>query len=341
LALGAWSALTIVVARRPELVLWELARFARAYLVFVLAVNLVRSRADVRRYLDAITAFTLLQGAVSAWQLVQGVYRVHGTFAHSNPLGITMVVFAPLLLAMLLTSRFRQRWRGLALATSALLVVYTRSRASLALLAVGCGAVAGALLIRAALRADGPRLRRGLGVTAVGLALCFPLALKLSDGVLARFREAPESSGESRDRANDAARAMLADHPLGVGLNHYVLALDWGYGEDIEEGDRTIVHHLYWLTGAETGYPGLALLLAVILTFLVSGARAFVRARDARSAAVALGLSVGFAACHLQHLYEWALRKPQVLFQIAVLAGVLIRLEAVSSVRGDRQEPSS
>jgi O-antigen ligase len=245
----------------------------------------------------------------------------------------------PLLLVALLQER-RGRWLyALAFLAGALGVVYTRSRASLALLGLGTGAVLGLIASRALLRGR-PRLLRRVAVLVIGGGLVLlPLAAKVADGVLRRFREAPESSAVSRDLANDAARAMLHDHPLtGVGLNHYVAYLDRGYGDDIEEGDRTIAHHVYWLTGAELGWPGLTLLVLAVVGVLAVGAWTALTARDEWILHVAIGLTVGYGLCHLQHLYEWALRKPQVLFQITALAGVLVRLRALR--HGARPAPA-
>jgi hypothetical protein len=332
LALGAWAGVSVLaVAPERSLALWELLRMARAYSVFLLAWHLVRAREDVARYLAAVAGFVLLQGVLSGLQVLGGVYRVHGSFAHSNPLGISLVTLSPLLLVALVQERAGRWVYALSFLAGSLGVVYTRSRASLALLGLGAVFVLAVCLARALLRRRRWLVRR-IGVLVLGGGLLLlPLAAKVGDGVLRRFREAPASSAESRDRANDAARRMLDDHPLlGVGLNHYVGFLDRGYGDDIEEGDRTIVHHVYWLTGAELGWPGLLLLLGVVLTFLGSGARTILTTQDEWVLHVALALTVGYGLCHLQHLYEWALRKPQVLFQVTALAGVLGRLPRVA-----------
>ncbi|HBP23713.1 MAG TPA: hypothetical protein DEA08_38785, partial [Planctomycetes bacterium] len=209
----------------------------------------------------------------------------------------------------------------------------TRSRASLALLGLGTGAVLGFMFLRGLVLGRIQVVRRvAILVVCGGLAVT-PLAIKIADGVIKRFKEAPASSKESRDRANEAAKQMLRDAPLtGKGLNHYVHYLDYGYGLDIEEGDRTIVHHVYWLTGAELGWPGLLLLVAIVLTWLLVGVQALLTAQDDWVAHVALGLTVGYGLCHLQHLYEWAMRKPQVLFQLTTMAGAMARLSALRRV---------
>jgi O-antigen ligase/polysaccharide polymerase Wzy-like membrane protein len=342
LALGAWCSLSPLYAAKPEYALWELLRFARAYCVFLLSVNLVRTRADVLTYLHAIVSLILLQGAVSGLQILQGIYRVHGTYAHSNPLGITMVLLGPTALSLFFVGSRNRLVRGLAFAGATLVVVYTRSRASLALAGLGIAAVTCGLLARGLLYGRPRLLRNVILASSLGILLSLPIAAKVADGVLARFREAPESSGESREVANQAARDMLSDHPLGVGLNNYVHYLGRGYGEEIEEGDRTIVHHLYWLMGAETGYPGLLLTFAACASFLWLGA-AGACARDDWFASVALGLGVGLGCCLLQHLLEWALRKPQVLFQTAVLAGVLLRVRILGRrpAPGELQLPAT
>src|SRR5690606_1191376 len=87
-----------------------------------------------------------------------------------------------------------------------------------------------------------------------------------------RFAATPfERDYGEREAFNRAAALMLADHPMGVGANHYVLiAKNHGYSEragvvPFEASRNAHVHNAYWLVAAETGYLGLGALLLLML----------------------------------------------------------------------------
>lgn len=108
-------------------------------------------------------------------------------------------------------------------------------------------------------------------VGLIGLAavlLIAPLALAT---FAQRGEAALKSSDEERVAFATAAAMMVADHPLGVGANHYVVVANTG-GYNHRAGvtfaigsERANVHNIYRLVAAETGYPGLIALVLLLL----------------------------------------------------------------------------
>jgi hypothetical protein len=92
-----------------------------------------------------------------------------------------------------------------------------------------------------------------------------------------------EGSDNSRAGLERAASIMLADHPLGVGANNFVVAANTeGYypRAGVVWGDfASDVHNLYWLTVAEDGYFGLVACVIFLLAPLSVALRCGVRHR--------------------------------------------------------------
>ena len=96
----------------------------------------------------------------------------------------------------------------------------------------------------------------------VGAAVLVPFALGSLQTRLGNASVLAED--QEREAFKRAAAMMLADHPGGVGPNHYVLfiANTQGYSEragviPAASSRSTNVHNVYWLVAAESGYFGL------------------------------------------------------------------------------------
>ena len=94
-----------------------------------------------------------------------------------------------------------------------------------------------------------------------------------------RTEESKISSDAERAAMKVAARMIIADHPLGVGANQYVVVANTGgysarAGVAWNEDSRAApVHDTYYLITAELGFLGLIGLLAMLASFIALGVR--------------------------------------------------------------------
>jgi O-antigen ligase len=191
---------------------------------------------------------------------------------------------------------------------SAAIVILTLSRGAMTLFVVGSGLT----YLFSAAKSLTPRklLVAFVGVLAVGALL-----IKAGHTITERFEGAPEQSAESRRGYEKAAGLILEDYPIGIGLNQFSLVLSaGGYADrtNLAHDDRSaIVHNIYWLTAAETGYLGLAAFVGLLLTTLWLAFWHGLRARGDVRGDVLLGLGAGLVALYLQGFLEWGLRTTQ------------------------------
>jgi O-antigen ligase len=201
---------------------------------------------------------------ISAWQrLAHGELQVGGTFGHQNALGMAVNLAAFPLLALWLSGS--RGWEFTFGPVAAILTaIMTASRAT-----IGLGAAGYALTFcLSALQGWTRRKATFALVSVISLALLLPFALTVLN---ARFEANPLSPDyDERAAFQNAALAMLADHPFGVGANNYVVTANTqGYNERagvaLTYGSLSAnVHNVYLLVAAETGYLGLATFVVLL-----------------------------------------------------------------------------
>jgi O-antigen ligase len=306
--------------------LWKMVRM---YLVFWVVANLVRSGVELRAVWRGLLIIGLaMLGYVLKQKYLDGYYRIPGPFDHSNTIPLYLNVVIPPLVVWLLADPALSAWkRSLSLlAVFAMLfaVQATFSRAGLML--AGAGFVGGLGLAIARVRSTRVVLLSGfvLVVLLLGVAKALP-------SILERIRTAPPTSEAARDEFNHAASLMVADHPFGIGINSFseVLTVTTRYNQHIAvmqgEAQAGVCHHIYWLTLAELGWPGLALFLIVIGRFLLLAVRGSLRGRSLEGMVLA-GYALGFLCMHAQGFLEWAFRITPVTLQFSIAAGVVVGL---------------
>jgi O-antigen ligase len=294
---------------------WKLGR-----MYFLLAVI---CRAGEDRRVPAALLRGMMLGLVyeCGWALWQhfglGLPRATGTFAHQNTLGmmVNLVVMVPIALELAGRSTRLTRLAAIAAVPVSILTI---SRGALLFLA------GGVVLVYVASAARTFTLRKAR-VGLVGLAL----AAAIAPFALAALGSRPASeqieSMETREQYERAASLMLAEHPLGIGPNHFTLMLMTGYGEraGVEWSQRVaIVHDVYSLTAAEMGYAGLLALAVLFLGPLVSAARALRQAgRDPRGDLL-IGLAVALTLFYAHGFFEWAWRQTAVSYLYWMIVAV-------------------
>jgi O-antigen ligase len=322
-------------------------KFVRAFILFWVIVNVVTTRADVLAVCWGLFAAVLLQGTIVLWaRYVTGavVNRALGSFPHPNTLSMYVSLIMPVALALALCREIRGRllWGALAVvAVGAICVLFTKSRAGLAVMLAGLGSVAA---VTSVTHPNG----RVLTVFSAGGVLALILGIVAGPTVVRRFQTAPKESEMTRVYFNAAAKHMAADHTFGVGLNLFSWAVEntdyyWDVYQDhaddlnrdefreSKEGASRLgtAHHIYYLFAGETGWGGMVIFILFILRFSWRTLSAWFRQRDPVLQACLLGLLAGTACVHVQGLLEWALRQTQLLYLYTLACGLAVAIARV------------
>lgn len=279
---GAWlyllwcalSCLSLFGATNRSYVLMAAFKFTKALLIYVGVFQAVRDEEDLR-WIGYGLAFSLgLQALVGLkLRFLDGMWQVKGWFEHQNPMAMWAYMAALPVFALALAPTTKPRdtlfyLGGVAAAT--LLILLSVSRAALAAFAVG------AVMVILLAMARGFTLRLGL-ICALGAAGTLVVSTVALNSLRARLAEVSsrEEEHDLRDILNTQSRAMLHDHPLGVGWNNFGVAnslpvdryarilMDWDQSRGFRLIDENylanpLTESLYWLLLAETGYPGFA-----------------------------------------------------------------------------------
>jgi O-antigen ligase len=321
-----------VVAPLKVVALFTLWKLAKLYLVYWCVVNYAGPKLAIDFHFVAY-AMVGVNGFVAMLAIKQkyleGLYRIHGPFDHSNTVPIFLIQVIPVVLLWSSCDRKVPRPLAITALLSALggtfAIATTQSRAGTALVGL-------AMLGSVALASLRWPSRRTVGTSLVFLLLAGAGALKAADTMLDRVKNAPKASEEAREEFNYAAELMIKDRPwTGVGLNNFsrVLTNEAKYNSHIvimaNEEQAGVAHHIYLLTAAETGLTGLAAFLLCLFRWwglmLYHGIRS-----KSYEGTYLLGYFLGFGCFLVIGFLEWAFRISPVTYFVAVNMGVVVSL---------------
>ena len=316
---------SLLVAYVPVYAGFGVFKLLRAFAVYWVAYNYLRSEEDVRFILMILAAIVAMEFLFVLKQRFSGVYRAPGTTPHSNTLALYINMLNMLFFAFMLGERSKKAiiyWACVGMGS--LVVLATFSRGALAAMVVGYALVTALSFYD---RAKSHKVQ----VIGILLLAALPVVIKVAPAIIDRFINAPEASGESRHLANEAARAMANDHLFGVGINNYSHVInETEYVRFIDNPvDRGIVHNVYLLHACEMGWPGLVVFLLMIGNFLRIGLQLTRKRRDNVLSFFATGIVVGMFALWFQSLLEWAFRQTYITVQFFMLAGFLAALPRI------------
>jgi len=342
------SLLSIVNAADKGYTIMAAHKSIFASLLMIATFNTLRTDEDFKFFLR-VMVYTML------WELyvclkmkyLGGMYQVHGTFEHQNPLAMYSVLVGMVFLAVGLGPSFKgANLMLLGFLACGIIVECTLSRGALVMFGAGAVGVIGVSLV------EKPTSRRLLLTSVMAVLGSVGLVLALGT-IMARFHDkGNQASGELREVMKDACRAMVHDHPLGIGWNNYALVVnppypyaeiyyDWlrGMGMKIIESEpNSVVESHYYLLLAETGYVGLGSWLLVIFIGLWRNFRAFWAFGHSFRRCLALGVAAGCALNYEQSTLERVLVQPRNLMIWLILMGVTARLEVM---RREARNPSA
>ena len=337
--------IAVYQAEYAKLAFSYVIQLSRAFLVFLAVSRVVVSERGERAVFTGLVLGLVVQAGYAIFARAGGALQTGGSLGHQNLLGfVSHLVLMPAF-ALFLAGR----WKGIAIAgilSGLIVVILTASRATIAFSAVGLGLT---LLLSLAVRFTGRKAMFGaLGV--VLLACSFPLARASLDRRFEVQKTGFFDEDKEREAFARAARAMLADYPMGVGPNHYVLVANiQGYsaraGVAWQSTSRsTNVHNTFLLVAAESGYLGLITLLFLIASALWYALSGAVRFRRQPGAEVFVGLGCGILAMSIHGLYEWMFMLFSTQYLFAVTLGLIAGLRGrflQTAKRGARARPSA
>lgn len=281
-------------------------QLVRVFLVFLAISRVTVTERGEKAVLTGLVLGLVVQAIYAIIARAGGALQTGGSLGHQNLLGfVSHLVLMPAF-ALFLAGKW-QRVSIAGMLCGLIVVILTASRATIAFSAVGLGLT---LLLSLAFHFTGRKAIFG-AVSVLLLAASYPLA----QASLNRRFEANHMAFFDEDKERDAfvraARAMISDHPMGVGPNHYVvIANTEGYsaraGVNWNSGSRaTNVHNSYILVTAETGYIGLFTMVLLLFSAVWYALSTAYRFRRRRGSQVLIGLACGIIAMSIHALYEW------------------------------------
>jgi probable O-glycosylation ligase (exosortase A-associated) len=274
-----WAAVAYPLTRFPEHVQERVTLLAKLWLIVLVAANVLRTRSQIRFFIIFFLACYALYPMRGAFVNYFGGYSLLGravwNFIYVNPNDLAALTLLQLSMAVgLLATERRTSWVWIAALAGVvllpLLVLMTQSRGGV----IALGVFAILLLIT---RRRRPLVLIATAVLVTGLALFAPAGVWTRMSGLFRATSTttlqevdPEGSAKARFGIWSVAVKIIRDQPvLGVGAGAYGLA-HASYARD-EEFDRAVkgqrdTHSTVLNVLAETGAPGLMLFLGLLLT---------------------------------------------------------------------------
>ncbi|MGH7995817.1 MAG: O-antigen ligase family protein, partial [Opitutaceae bacterium] len=341
------ASISVVFAPLKLFGLFELTKIAGSILVFLAAASYLRTPREWNRLVVALAAAAGMEGL---WAIKQHILthleRSQGTLDHPNSLSMYFCLVTPFLAAMVYAGRSRAvRWTCVAAVGLATIgEVLTVSRAGLP---VFFATVLGATLACAPIRFTMRRMLAAILLAAAAAAVVFsywgPIRQRYTRISLEKEYLDPNIAG--RGVYFRLARAIVEDHPFGVGLNNWSWYVSRTYGARLGfdytsyesilatygKNDQVFAnaylappaHDLGALTLGELGYPGLILFTMLWLRWAFMGARFFGAPRSDPRRGLGIGLFFSLLGIFGQSFTEWVYRQSPIFYTFYILMGAL------------------
>jgi hypothetical protein len=349
--LGATSGL---FAGDPLLTAYQIFELAKGLVLLLVLANRVQDPQDVRWILAGLMGAVLFQGALGLYQALAGrpmgltflgetdwsvrqqlgdrySIRPVGTFWHTNQLAMYLGMVLPVVASLLLAGSGVGRRAKMAAAAvtvvGLLTAAFTLSRGT------WLGLIISAALLSAFGLSKKTVPRAYVLAAPIGLAIML-LMLNLLTGsaVILRLTQSDAGSLQSRVPLMRGALTVFSDFPLlGSGLNNYQYTIKTYdiTGQFTETGFLPVVHNLFLLLAAETGFLGLVAFLWLLAALGWRGLR-FIRAGDPTlPVVVAAGILVAGQHMIVHNMVHVGIAGDTQLFALFwLLAGLLLALTA-------------
>jgi len=320
--------LSIFTAFVPLYAFFGWWKIFRGIIVFFLFSRLIDRESRLKHL---VTTFGLMCLYELPLVLVQKyawhIYRATGTLPHMNTLAMSMNLLSlPVFAAFLMDTGKPKKWYILVIAAAIFNVICTLSRGALVSWVIGM-VVCLLFLRRRHLVAERVTLLTIMGLTA------FFVALKVLPTLQQRFLEAPPESEQTRKDFNECCKDMIRERFFGVGINNFSYAIGHTHlgekaplNEERIDRDDGVAHHIYYLTGAEMGWPGLLAFFFMIGGILFRCLWLIRKVKNNSITVYAIGLFAGMITLHIQGLLEWVFLQTNIWFIFCALSGTIAAL---------------
>lgn len=320
-------AISTMMAVQLTPALFSVWQLLRAILVFVAVARATAVVKDAPLALVAGLGIGIgIESVLATKQYLGGNMQPGGTLGHRNILGLTSHFAVMPAFALLLAGR-RTQLAALVVLAGAVIAIAGGGRATIGLYAVG-------LLITIVLSIRHKMTgRKGAiaGAAVLGLLLAAPIMLW---AVERRSDAARASSDEERREMIMAARMIIADNPMGVGPNQYLLVANIGgyssrAGVAWNTANRSApVHNSYYLVTAEEGFLGLIGMITTLLSAIAVGFRALKRIPTGERSEILVGLVAAMMISCVHLAFEWVFATYYVQYLLAMSMGSLVGITA-------------
>ena len=302
---------------------WQLIRVYVVYYVVAKACAVPKFATNV---LIGSAIGIFYEAVTAGWEhFVLGQVQAAGAELGQNTLGMISHLAAFPFFALLLMGR--TGWLPVAVVFASILVeVSTTSRATVALAGFG---YLGLFLVSAILQWTSRKATILLIGSAVAIAAAPVVIFSFEKRFSAEQTAGLDQNFDERAAFEQAASMMLADHPLGIGANQYVIVANTqGYNQraGVPPLGRELganVHNVYMLVAAESGWLGLLSFLLLlsrgVIVAILCGWR---NHRDPRGALL-LGLGVGLLIFVIHCKYEWVFVTFELQYLYAISLGLV------------------
>ncbi len=316
--LVAWSGLSMINARQPELTLYALVGLLKTLFYFFYFAHNIKTREDLWMIVRCLALGLIVESLITFLQYAAGGYlgldvlgerqipkelelsmnkvvRVGGTLGHPNQLGGYLSAVLPLMFCVngAKLGRGMRFLVTLAIGLGMIVLILTFSRSAWLATALAFIVMLGWLVTEG-------RIHFRLGPVLMGGLALITIFLFFKPLIMARVTEDDEGSVTSRFAQMRVARSMITQHPvLGVGLNNYdaVKHLNESFVENsMERGKVNRVHNIFLLLAAETGLVGLGLFVWFLWSLAVLGLKKISSIRDGALHLIFMGLYLCFFA---------------------------------------------
>jgi len=308
----------------------------KVIVVFLAAYNFLQTQEDLHFLLKCLACVMLWELiAVLKQKYLDHVYQVWGTFEHQNSLCMFSILIGMVFLSVAMGPKHKDsNFFLLAYLACAAVVQSSFSRGGMLIFGFGTVCVILASLL------DRITIRRMKVLTVLGIIGVLGLTLAM-DSIIKRFNDrGNEESKKTREMLNLSARMMLQEHWLGVGWNNFAQVINkpYHYGDHIDYWQEVngnpvdpnykkgTCESLWYLLLGETGYPGFATYLFLIVVFLWWSLRNTIFFRHRFLGAVSAGIFFGSLMNYLQSFLERVLTQPRNMMLWFILLAVTARL---------------
>jgi O-antigen ligase len=309
------SALSMLTAPDPYLTFFETIQIFKVILLYLYVANHIRSKRDVSFVLVFLLVGLFLQSLIAFSQRWLGISlgleffgeyaemqtftldyylvtsRVGGTIGHPNGLAKYVELLMPLSMVLLFTEiKLRKKLAsGLVFICAFIVLLLTMSRGGW-ICFTGSMVLVFLLILRAKLIT-----LRTLVAIAVVVVIFAGLGLGFSDMIKSRLFGDDYGAAHGRIPLNRVAFSVIRNYPLlGVGVKNYQ-KVAYLFNPNLETVPYERVHNMYLLAAAETGIPGLLILLWFLGSVFLQGLRNL-KTKDIFLISLNIGILGGMAA---------------------------------------------